>query len=254
MTAKPILFAAFLFSMFFLNTPCFSQLQNAIMLTVSCTSESGISTDQTAIRFLEEATDSFDSEWDAYKFMNPGSTPNIYSQSDEQYAINALTNTFYTKDVFVHFKSKVSGIYSLSADEIGEFDADWSITLIDRFTQEEINLRREAVYTFTSKATDKSERFLMKFEKSPTNSFVTSSAESPKVREEYIYTYQDNLYIHLPSLPSSASISVYDVSGAQVIHSEACHSEYSFKLEKTGIYNVSVLTNDNAYSTKVCLF
>lgn len=247
---------AFLYTSLFLalilfHAPCFSQLRNALMLTASCTSESGISSDQTAMRFLDEATDSFDSEWDAYKFMNPSTTPNLYSVADEQYAINAMSNGFINKSVVLNFKSKVDGTYSISANEIGEFDSNWSITLVDRFTSQELDLRKNKNYSFTSAASDKAERFMIKFRKDPIDFLVTAMDANNQKKEEYVFATAGNVYIHLPSLPISAVISICDISGEEIIYSEDCAPQYEFSIPETGIYTVHIVSNNTPYNTQV---
>lgn len=225
----------------------FAQLQEVLMLTV----KSGTQSDQTAVRFLDEATDNFDSEYDAYKFQNPGTTPNIFTASDESYAINALHTDFEEKTLSLYFRSGFSGTYTLSAEEIGAFDSTWTIMLVDRKLNTTFDLRAAPDYTFESQKGEADNRFQLQFTVSPT-SIVTSSVDERALTDAMIFAYGDNIMIQMES--ESGTVFITDMLGNEILNAaiySATGSAWSFAPGKQGIYIVNLLRNNKRYYKKV---
>ena len=217
------------------------------MLTVS----SGTHSDQTAVRFLDEATDEFDSQYDAYKWTNPGRTPNLFTVSDENYAINAMHTSFEEKNVTLHFKSSFSGSYTLSAEEIGDFDSTWSITLVDKQTNTELDLRTESDYVFESLEGEAEDRFELQF-KITEVAVVTSNEDTRALTDGIIYSYGENILIQMEN--ESGTVYVADMLGHELLNAEifsASGSAWSFNPGKEGMYIVNLIRNNKHYSKKV---
>jgi len=234
----------------FLYTSSFAQMQDALMLTVSI----GDNSDQTAIRFLEDATDTFDSEWDAYKFQNPSTTPNLYTVSDKKYSINSLNNQFEEKNLALYFKSAISGNYNLNADEIGAFDSTWSITLTDKSLNTQLDLRKQTDYTFYSQPSDPADRFLLAFKIEQT-AVVTATDQTTTVETEaMIYSDQENIMINLDGI--SGVVFITDLTGREILNKEIiadAGSPWSFHPGKQGLYIVNLLRANKRYSRKIYL-
>jgi hypothetical protein len=61
--------------------------QSILMLTL----QSGDYSDETAIRFMDGATEGFDGDYDAYKLLNQGNSPSLYTFTQSiNYSINSL--------------------------------------------------------------------------------------------------------------------------------------------------------------------
>lgn len=225
----------------------FAQLQEVLMLTVS----SGIYRDETVVRFLDDATDSFDSPYDAYKFDNPGMTPTLFTASDESYAINALHSEFEEKTLLLYFRSKFSGSYTLSAEEIGAFDSTWSITLVDKKLHTESNLRTAPNYVFLSQQGEADNRFLLQFKIKKTG-IVTSSIDDRTVTDVMIYSYEESILIQMES--ESGTVFITDILGHEILNAaiySARGSAWSFSPGKQGTYIVNLVRNNKRYYKKV---
>ncbi|MDF2457078.1 MAG: large protein [Cytophagaceae bacterium] len=229
----------------FIAHSSFAQIQEVLMLTVS----SGGNSDQTAVRFLDEATDTFDSQYDAYKWDNPGNTPNLFTVSDESYAINAMAKEFEEKTIALYFKAAFSGSYTLNSDEIGAFDSTWSITLIDNKMNTETDLRSHQDYVFQAQQDDASNRFSLQFNVEPQ---VVTSAQEKNAVEDVIYAYGANIMIDMAL--ESSSVFITDMLGNEVFNAPVStnnESVWSFCPGKNGIYIVSLLSNNKRYYKKV---
>lgn len=241
MRLSSAIFASFIAVIAF--APCSAQLSEVLMLTLSSNSTS----DQTAVRFLAEASDSFDSQYDAYKMINPNPTPNIYTVSDEYYSINALNNDFSKKVVAVHVRAAFPAIYTITAEEIGAFDPSWSIQLTDLFLNQVIDLRKDTSYSFVANPTDSYKRFSLLFTK------TEKYPQHPKDIDHMIYSDQDKIFVTTNSKDVSA-ISISDLEGNTLITSETASETWTFSPEKTGIYVVHLLTDQHTYTKKVMIY
>jgi len=232
----------------FSTIPCFAQMQETLMLTIFPNNNANNS-DQTAIRFMEEATDAFDSQLDAYKIQNRGNTPNIYTVSDQNYAVNTLNNHFETKTTEIHFKGDLNGVYTINAEEIGSFDSNWSITLLDKKTTQTRDLRAEPIYSFDNTTGDEINRFSIEFHIDQT---VTSDLNAnSKSKEEFaIYAYEANITVETNG--ASCLISVTDLNGKELIHNHSENNrDWVFAPGKTGLYLVNVLKGNKRFYKKV---
>ena len=225
----------------------FAQLQEVLMLTV----KSGTHSDQTAVRFLDEATDQFDSEYDAYKWENPGMTPNLFTASDESYAINALNTDFEEKNITLYFRSAFTGSYTLSAEEIGAFDSTWSITLVDTKTNTQRDLRTASDYTFESQKGEADNRFQLQF-KITENAIVTSNEDTRALTDGMIYSYGENILIQMEN--ESGTVVISDMLGHELFNaviSSTSGSAWNFTPGKEGLYIVNLIRNNKRYFKKV---
>ena len=223
-----------------------AQLSNALSITAS---GNLCSSDQTIIRFMTQATDSFDSDFDAYKSINPDNTPNIYTESDEKYAINALHDEFVEKIVALNFQVYFTGTYTFTAQQLGAFNDSWSIILVDQFLMKEINLRSDSTYTFTSQHTDASNRFLIKFNILAKASIVTA-LQLPQEQDKRIYASMDHIIVNVDNSTSHSMVYIRDLSGDKIIQTEISGT-WSFQPEGNGIYIVDVVSDNQHYSKKV---
>ncbi len=121
-------------------------------------------TDETVIRFKEEATNNFDSNWDAYKLKN--AVFNLSSiTGDTKYAINALSPFSCSAVVSLDVSEAPVGTYNLQFSEFDSFDETMVIQLIDEFLGEIINVRTQSDYPFevTSELDSQGARFKLAF-------------------------------------------------------------------------------------------
>jgi hypothetical protein len=235
----------------------FAQLKDALMLKLS----SGSYSDETAVRFLEEATDSFDPDWDAYKLSNGGNTPNFFTVvNGESYVINALKGPLTEKTVSLNLEVAFSGTYTITADEIGLFDSLCSITLIDKVLNVSHDLRTDSAYSFEFVKGDPGDRFLIEFKNdsgvvnAPQD--LVSSVKLKNSSNINVYNKENKIYIEFDETTSDVSISIYDLSGRELykeenVNNSSSISSWEFSPEVKGICMVKVLAGNKSYMGKV---
>ncbi len=258
-------------SIFIINTvvsslSCKAQLSDALMLTVS----SGPYSDQTAIRFLDVATDSFDSEWDAYKLRNTENTPNFCSDiNNQEYSINALNGSGKKIDKAVPLRLKVafSGTYTITAEEIGLFDSSCSITLVDHLLETKQDLKADATYTFDAYVDDVEHRFSVYFnvretaiqiayEEKEQASLFEGLPEDHGTKGVKIYNRQGTILIEFDQAQTSPEVSINNLSGHTIVNTKidqgsGADRTWAFTPDKNDLYIVSLFMDGKLYSEKV---
>ncbi len=120
--------------------------------------------DQLVFSIAPGATDDFDSEWDARKFLNGSGMPNMYSlMNGEGMAVNSVSYAFgQNKSMDVAFKSdKYGEFYEISLN-LSYLTNNFSVFLEDKALNEYHNLVLDGAYSFTHD-TNFSERFVVHF-------------------------------------------------------------------------------------------
>jgi hypothetical protein len=126
-----------------------------VKLTVS---DSIGNNDETIIRFNDNATMDFDSDMDAYKVMNPGAIPSIYTnQSGSTYSINSFPGLPFRIPVSVAIPK--DGKYSLQIDNS---TALGNYILFDKKLGTENTITKDA-YVFAGLSTDDADRFELQY-------------------------------------------------------------------------------------------
>ena len=104
-------------------------------------------TDETVVRFTDEATAGFDGNFDARKFytsvMDFPDIPQIYSTANGNLSINSLPAT---EMVAVGFKAGIAGDYTISATESSDFTNLVLEDLADRYIHRPVE---QVLYLFT---------------------------------------------------------------------------------------------------------
>jgi len=126
--------------------------------------------DETVIYFDNNASDNFDSGFDAYKWKNDVvNISTICSKMDtNRLAINGSSFNLCHKEFKLLTHSKITGSYSLDFSDFENLDKAVSITLIDSISKKQVDVRSSKVYNFNidnnSNVHEKS-RFKLVFEK-----------------------------------------------------------------------------------------
>ena len=165
------------------------QVQNAFSYAdiLSLTASSGSYSDETIIRFYEEATCEFDGDWDAYKLSNGGNTPNFYSQLNaKRYAINSVPEEFETFSVDLNLKVAFDGNYTISTKAINNtYNSSLTVTLEDKLLNTNQVLEENSTYTFSATSNDLPGRFALHFNKSTAREDLISGFNS-KIEENKV--------------------------------------------------------------------
>lgn len=239
-----------------LSIPAFSQLKNAIRLKVS----SGSYSDETVVRFLEGATDAFDSDWDAYKLRNGGNTPNFYSfWNSESYAISAFNMPYSEKEVPLYLEVAFTGTYTITPQILGAFDSSSSITLIDKVLNTTTDLKGLNSYIFDFVQGNPRDRFLIKFlQNGSQQNFTGLTSITYHEQNEFvnIKSVDSRIMIDFKDVKEKISIGVFDGKGAEICSEENIDistPDFSWlsKSEARGLNIVIIEIGNKSYSGKI---
>ncbi len=178
-------------------------------LHLSITNNTNGFDDDTYIRFKPEATENFDSQYDAYKmFADDINYPQIYTHADnDDYSINNLSNINGERNIPIGFKISVSGQFTITADLVSSFTDNGNTVFLED-TQENIlqDLSVKNSYTFNSDATSGLSRFIIHFNPSITN--ITENTDE----KVCIYSYQNEIHVKATEM-LDGEISIYNMLG-----------------------------------------
>ena len=203
------------------------------------------SDDQMYVHFNDNATSTYDSQFDALKMWGSEETPQLYSTtSNESLAINELPMEG-NEVVNVGFKCNTTGQYSLNATGIETFDYSTPIVLEDLKLNTKQDLRKNAVYSFNYDATDDANRFKLHFKSTtgindPTNSGIS------------VYSFVSDVVIN-NSTALAGEVWVYDMAGRVMAHeSLSSQAKTTIPLQvAVGAYMVKVVTAKATVNQKV---
>ena len=167
----------------------------------------GSYTDQTAIRFQEDATEAYDLNKDAAKFLSMNiSVPQLWSKAQTfDVAINALPKT--VTEITLGLRLGLAGEYSL---QLTNPATDQHVLLMDSYTNTMIDLSKEKTYTFSSELSGTvTDRF-----KIVTNSDITTKSDKTSQNRPTIINYENGFAID--GLTGMLNLTITDMTGKTV--------------------------------------
>ncbi|MHC1775337.1 MAG: T9SS type A sorting domain-containing protein [Lentimicrobium sp.] len=198
--------------------------------------------DETAIRFANEATSSFDVDFDAYKLMSLNTeVGQIFSKSDAGYSINTLPELASEVEVPVSVMIGVDGEYTIHAADLGTFSENVAIYLEDTELNMIVDLMDSPSYSFNAVA-GTSDRFKVLFN--------TSSGINDPASNGFVYASGKNVFIE--NLAGDAMI--YNLSGQLITSQRIAAGDMNIiNLQNAveGVYVVKVLNSNGSKVSKV---
>ena len=199
--------------------------------------------DKTYIRFDEQATDSFDGHFDAYKLMSGHNEllPQVYTKAGaDDLSINVLP-----EPVMMHlgFEAGASGIYTLSAAKI----EDIGTVLLEDLTDGAVTDLTAGNYSFTYDTGDDPYRFVLHF--APLSTGETAENALAKV-----YSSGMDIYVQTTA-DDEGEIRVYNLTGQELVSVpfEGSGLEKIGMDNETGYYIVKIIARGSVHSEKVFL-
>jgi formylmethanofuran dehydrogenase subunit C len=214
--------------------------------------------DETVIRYHENATASFDFNYDAEKMFSKNSdVPQIYSKSVEgtDASINSIPTTAVGSSVPVYFKAGVTGSHEVKID-LENFDYGTMIYLEDKMTGE-VHDMLTGSFEFESEVTDDPHRFIVHFippqsvNNQGQNDIYTSIDD--KITDETVNVYAENKTIHVTNNMDNAQITIVNLVGKVVYKDDNLtegYSAISTNLD-AGYYIVNITNPENKVSQKL---
>lgn len=215
----------------------------------------GSYSDETVVRFADDAEETFDSGADAYKMKNEGNTPSLYTMmGKDEYSINSLPLNFTDKTVPLKIEAGFTGTYTITAEELESFGSEDLIIFEDKLLGVKQDLKLNPIYTAEVNKADTAGRFYLNFKRSEVNGL-----EDLKTSFVKIWSDQERINILFNHASSGqAVVSVSNITGQEVF------SDYTMMIANqvvsldsnygTGIYLVKVIYNGTIYTEKVAIF
>ena len=206
--------------------------------------------DEIVVQFREDATTGYDDPIESIKRIGQDEAPQLSSvASDNSHlSINALPVIKGEVIVPLDFTLKANATVTFTASSLESFDPGVSIYLEDRVLNKIVNLREEAVYTFSYISGSAADRFRLRF------SGAIGISETAATTQGKAFVSNGHLFIDVPGmLGQTADVMVYNAPG-QVISKEQRLMNGIVSIDaphSSGIFIVSVASADQRFVTKV---
>lgn len=208
------------------------------LVNIEVTAEESDYHDNLYVRFLDDATPSFDKVWDAYKLKSyvPG-VPQIYTTgSGYEYSINALPAT---DAVAMSFECIGEGTFTISAVDVNDIG---TVILEDLFTGETTDLLTSS-YTFVHNNGNPAERFVLHFSPLGIDDNLAGKVD--------IYANENTIIVNT-NLTDRGDIVVYNLMGQEVVRTEMQPGMNTIPVSEVNTnYVVKVMTNHKVVTGKV---
>jgi hypothetical protein len=216
------------------NTPFYkNEISNLVKLKISGNGYS----DETVIRFVENASASFDGNWDAHKLFGiQNDAPQIYSHLDLNYAINALAEK---QPVVIGVRSIENGIFTIEATDILDIE---TLYLKDHQTGIVTDLLNDT-YTFNYEPGVMDNRFTLYFKS-------TLDITPNVLNNAMVIGLNKAIMVNVPG-NISGSMMVYNITGQLVQSIDIHQGKNHLNAIKAGTYIVKIVTNDQVITRKV---
>jgi hypothetical protein len=218
---------------------------------------SDYSTDETVLVFSDNGSESANS-YDADKMLAYGSIANLYSLKDgDDLVINALPKVESETVVPLGYKVASSGLgeFTITATNLDDFDADYSVYLYDLDEDVVINLREESSYTFTPSETQDDDRFEIRFESEAVTTAIDDEEIAVSSANVLIYSVKQTATVQVSDdvlMGSDRLIELYNLAGQLISTSELNTTTTELDLPQSNtVYIIKVSVDNASYQEKV---
>lgn len=214
--------------------------------------QNGSFSDETILRFSEDASDAFDGNLDALKLKNGGSNPNLSSITNgKSYSINSLPLNYIDSTIPLKLEAPVTGTYTISADQFTGLDTT-DIILEDKLLNISYDLKSSSGYSVALTKGDTTSRLFIKFRRADVVTGLNDVTEG-KIAVNAINKTVNVYFANIAE--KEASIVFLNVIGQEVDRADNVSiSQGVFTKDlnvSTGIYIVKVKAGDKVFTEKV---
>jgi len=201
--------------------------------------------DEILLLTYDQATNGFDSKYDAHKIWGIDEAPQLYSiSSGKKYCVNVLPEILDDDVIPLGLRVGEENEYIISLDQIEQFDSYEGVWLEDLKSGVIVDLLETPTYSFVSEPGDDEQRFKIHFKYPQTQNSNSSDIS--------IYSFNDKIYIKTYNSPIE-KLEVYDMLGKKLINEENMNLEET-EIQLTsgmGYYLVKVYTSTTIKTEKV---
>jgi hypothetical protein len=202
--------------------------------------------DETIVRFIEDAVNDFDNQYDAYKMFgsNPD-LPMIYSLTTTNViyplAINSLPISTLGTTVPLGYKTETAGTYSITVEDF-VFNAGTEVSLIDTYMEKSIALEEGTEYSFTFNGGENRDRFYLFVAPEGSNEII----DETDVFSMNVWGAERSIHIVIQSNEMvDANVEVFDILGKSVVYKHIAGNYNVIQIPgSSGTYIVKVIANN----------
>jgi len=211
----------------------------------------GTNSDETVVYFNANASDAFD-QYDAQKRSNgEPSVPEIFTQvGTEQLVINGMNQVKYNTEIPIGFSTEQANNFSISANEISNFEAGTKVILIDKQNPTiENELTNGTAYNFSAPVTSATtNRFSLIF-RAP--GVATGIDNATKLNAQVFVNTANQIVV---ATPEKATVAIYNVMGQKQYEKMLTSTKTTInKAFGAGVYFVALTVNGLSEVQKVII-
>jgi len=178
--------------------------------SISLTVHSENYSDEIIIRVNENATNEFDTQYDAYKLYGINNAPQLYcSAENEILTVNNMPMMDSRIDANIGFIAGTPEIHTIVADGMDSFNEDVVISLEDKQEDLIIDLKADSSYSYFASPNDDPNRFILHIDAETVN-----VQQFDKPFENIIYLFDNNIIVeNTQGNMLSGEIKIFDLLG-----------------------------------------
>jgi hypothetical protein len=212
--------------------------------------EGNSNSDETIIRFFDNANSGFDANYDAFKLFGYTEVPQLYTKTSDGslLSINSQKSIIDSACVPLILKVGANGSYTITASEINSFVDNVYIILDDHKTGVSQLLNTNPVYTFNVDINDDVNRFTVRFYKN------TIGIKENTNDDFTAYTFGKTIYVDLNSKNcKDAELTVINILGQEMFRKTiACNQLNSINTSLVcGYYFARIIMNEKNLVKKI---
>ena len=213
--------------------------------------------DEYILKMMEGATLENDM-YDIKKLKNVNLNLSSYGTDSINLTLSSIPLITDETRINLNVEATQIGTYKFDFNTIETFDNNKSVSLLDKFTGETIDIRKNPIYTFEMDAAPHqwgNDRFVLIFKAISTTGLVDMGANSILKTKVSVYpnpaTDLLNVTINNASFKNS-SVSIFNISGTELLSSNMVGTSSQFNIESlsSGVYFVKI-RNSNGFDKTV---
>jgi hypothetical protein len=213
-------------------------------------------TDDQAVVYENENASNGIEEYDTDKFMDENHHQVYFLEGTKQLTLDGLKDATAKQRVDMGIQITSAGTYTINAVELG---VEEDVVLEDKFTHTFQDMKRNSTYSFTSKAGNYNNRFVLHFTLTPSTETVLETVGVTETAGEsagvnvYTTTGQTvKVWVTNTSDFQNAIVKVYDAVGKMIERKNMTSSELLLDLDTaTGVYLVEVIGDSKVFTKKI---
>ena len=217
-----------------------AEIPNTIRLDV----EGNGYSDAIFVRFSEDATEEYDSEYDVQKIYGLPEAPQLYTViTGNKLSINSLPQLTGHKEVILGFECGMPGEYVINASQLESF-GNIPVYLEDIQEDVLVNLTSNPVYSFSHQINSDPNRFVLHFGD-------PLGVDKPQQHMELvnIYSSQKSVFVTIP-FKINGDIMIYDIMGRRIATAVAKEGKNEIKINSSRGYYIVRITGQNGVKTQ----